>query len=179
MCSRDLFNMEFAVQHLKEYFTYAVESGKYDGYAGDMNLGKVLSDIEKPKFSDLLALSGFLHGTGVWKGNAEVSYDKGIPLGELISCREDVYDYLYDKLNGKCCDNPSGEVFEIKEAVRKGKYSNNRMPAEIEKLLLECEVPEWYVESMKKILYLFPKTQLIVLLKRDICKFIKSRTKGI
>ena len=42
------------------------------------------------------------------------------------------------------------------------------MPAEIEKLLLECEVPEWYVESMKKILYLFPKTYLIVILKREI-----------
>ena len=161
------------MQQLKAYFNYAVTSGKYDGYAGDMNLGKVLSEIESPKFSDLLTLSGFLHSTGAWKGNAEFLYDKGIPLGEMISCREDVYAYLYDKLNGKCCDNPSGQVFEIKEAVRKGKYSNNRMPAEIEKLLLECEVPEWYVESMKKILYLFPKTYLIVLLKRDICKFIK------
>ena len=41
------------------------------------------------------------------------------------SCREDVYAYVYAKLNGKCCENPSGQVFEIKEAVRKGKYSNN------------------------------------------------------
>ena len=125
------------------------------------------------KFSDLLALYGFVHSTRAWKGNAEFLYDKGIALDELISCREDVYAYVYDKLNGKCCENPSGQVFEIKEAVRKGKYSNNRMPAEIEKLLLECEIPEWYVESMKKILYLFPKTHLIVLLKRDICKFAK------
>uniref|UniRef100_UPI0040564767 helix-turn-helix domain-containing protein n=1 Tax=Acetatifactor sp. TaxID=1872090 RepID=UPI0040564767 len=171
MSSQDLLNMEFTAQQIKAYYYYAVESGKYDGYAGDMNLGKVLSDIENPKFSDLLALSGFLHSTGAWKGNAEFLYDKGILLGDLISCREDVYGYLYDKLNGKCCDNPSGQVFEIKEAVRKGKYSNNRMPVEIERLLLECEVPEWYVESMKKILYLFPKTHLIVLLKRNICKF--------
>ena len=37
----------------------------------------------------------------------------------------------------------------------------------------ECAVPEWYVKSMKKILYLLPKTHLIVLLKRDICKFIE------
>ncbi len=170
ICSQDLLDMEFTAQQLKKYYNYAVESGKYNGYDGDMNLGKVLSDIDNPKFSDLIALSGFVNSTGAWKGNAEFLYDKGIPLGELISCREDVYAYLYDKLDGKCCDNPSGLVFEIKEAVRKGKYSNNRMPAEIEKLLLECEVPEWYVESMKKILYLFPKTHLIVVLKRDICK---------
>ena len=172
ICSKNLLNMEFTVQQLKAYFDYAVESGKYDGYDGDMKLDKVLSDIENPSFSDLLAISGFLHSTGAWKGNAEHLYDKGIPLGELISCREDVYAYLYDKLNGKCCDNPSGLVVEIKENVRKGKYTRGRMPDEIEQLLLESDVPKWYVESMKKILYLFPKTHLIVLLKRDICKFV-------
>lgn len=170
---QDLLNTEFTAKQIKEYFNYAAEKGKFDGHEGDMNLGKVISNIENPKFSDLLALYGFVHSTGAWKGNAELLYDKGIPLEELISSREDVYAYVYDKLNGKCCENPSGQVFEIKEAVRKGKYSNNRMPAEIEKLLLECEVPEWYVESMKKILYLFPKTHLIVLLKRDISKFVK------
>ncbi len=173
VCRQDLLNTEFTAQQIKAYFNYAIEHGKFDGYDGDMNLGRVLSDIENPKFSDLLALYGFVHSTGAWKGNAELLYDKGIPLDELISSREDIYAYVYDKLNGKCCENPAGQVFEIKEAVRKGKYSNNRMPAEIEKLLLECEVPEWYVESMKKILYLFPKTHLIVLLKRDVCKFVK------
>lgn len=172
VCRQDLQNIEITAQILKKYFYYAIENGKFDGYDGNMNLGKVLSDIETPKFCDLLALYGLMHSTGGWKGNAEVLYDKGIPLDELISCREDVYSYLYDKLNGKCCENPSGQVYDIKESVRKGKYSNNRMPAEIEKLLLECDVPEWYIESMKKILYLFPKTHLIELLKRDICKYV-------
>lgn len=158
---------------LKEYFDYALKAGKYNGYDENMNPEKVISNIQNPNFSGLLDLSSFLHSTGAWEDNAEILYDKGIPLDEVISCREDVYDYLNKKMDGKCCDNPSGQVFEIKEAVRKGKYTNRRMPAEIEKLLLECEVPEWYVESMKKILYLFPKTHLIALLKRDICTFIK------
>lgn len=161
--------MEFTAQQLKAYFDYAVEPGKYDG---DMNLDKVISDIENPSFSDLLAILGILHSAGAWKENAELLYDKGIPLGELISCREDVYAYLYDKLNGKCCDNPSGLVAEIKENVCKGKYTRDRMPAEIEQLLLNSDVPKWYVESMKKIMYLFPKTHLIVTLKREICKFV-------
>jgi len=32
---------------------------------------------------------------------------------------------VYDKLNSKCCENPSRQVFEIKEAVRKGKYEED------------------------------------------------------
>lgn len=168
----DLVNTEFTAQQIKAYFDYAEKIGKFDGIDGDMHLENVLSDIKTPSFRDLLSIYGLMHSTGAWRGNAQLLHDKGIPLGELISCREDVYAYLYEKLNGKCCDNPSGLVFEIKEAVRKGKYSNNRMPAEIEKLLLECEVPEWYVDSMKKILYLFPKAHLIPLIKRDIYKFL-------
>ena len=83
----------------------------------------MLPDIQTVKFNTLLSLEGFFYGTVTWKENAEFLYDKGIPPEELISCREDVFDYLYDKLHGKCCDNPSGLVFEIKEAVRKGKYT--------------------------------------------------------
>lgn len=134
----------------------------------------MLAELEEPKFSDLISILGFMHGTGVWKENAELLYDEGISLGELISCREDVYSYLYSKMNGRCCDNPSGQVFEIKECVRKGKYSNNRMPVEVERLLLDCDIPEWYVESMKKIRYLFPKAYIIAGLKRDICKYVTS-----
>ncbi len=170
--SRELMNVQFTTQQIKDFYNYSVENGKFKPDYRDINLEKVLSDIKNPKFSELISLYGFLHGTGVWEDNAELLYDKGIPLGELISCREDVYAYLYDKLNGKCCDNPSGVAFEIKENVRKGKYARKRMSAEIEQLLLECEVPEWYVESMKKILYLFPKTHLITLLKRDVYKFL-------
>lgn len=171
---RNLLNMEFTTQQIKRYFEYAVKNGAFNEYDGSINLEKVLSKLEEPRFSDLLSILGFMHGTGVWKENAELLYDEGISLGELISCREDVYSYLYSKMNGKCCDNPSGQVYEIKECVRKGKYSNNRMPVEVERLLLECDIPEWYVESMKKIRYLFPKTHIIAGLKRDICKYVTS-----
>lgn len=172
MSSRDLVKQEFTTQLLNDFFNYGVKNDIFKDHYRDLNLEKVLSGMEKPNFSELLSLYGFLHGTGAWEDNAELLYDKGIPLVELISNREDVYAYLYNKLNGKCCENPSGIAFEIKEAVRKGKYTRSRMPAETEQLLKECDVPDWYVESMKKILYLFPKTHLIVLLKRDIYKFM-------
>lgn len=172
MSSRDLEGLEFTTQQIKSFFDYATKNDMFKHDYRYMNFDTVFSDIKTPKFSDLLSLYGFLHGTGAWENNAEVLYDNGIKLGELISCREDVYAYLYDKFNGKCCENPSGQVFEIKEDVRKGRYARKGMPEKIESLLLECDVPEWYVKSMKRILYLFPKTFLIVLLKRDICKFV-------
>ena len=166
-------NIEFTPKQIREYFKYAKENGAFENCVDGMKLDKLLSNIENPRFGELLFIYGIMYGTGAWKENAEKLYETGIPLDELIFCREDVYAYVYDKLKGKCCENPLGQAFEIKEAVSKGRYSNNRMPVETEKLLSECQVPEWYVESMKKILYLFPKTHLIVLLKRDICKFEK------
>ena len=170
---REFKNLKFTEQQIKDFFNYAVENDLFKDEYGNVNLDKVLSKIKNPKFGDLISLYGFLRGTGAWEDNAELLFDKGIPLDELISSREDVYAYLYDKLNGKCCDNPSGVAFEIKEDVRKGKYTCGRMPKEIERLLLECDVPEWYVESIKQIRYLFPKTHLIILLKRDICKYLE------
>ena len=120
----------------------------------------------------MVAINGFLHGTGVWENNAEYLYKKGIPLQDMICCCEDVYSYLYDKLKGVNSDNLSGLICEIKNSVCKGKYLKNTMPQEIEKLLDENEVPEWYIESMKKIRYLFPKAHIIASLKKDIEEFL-------
>ena len=80
----------------------------------------------------MLAIEGCLHGTGVSEENGESLYAAGIPLSEFITNREDAYTYLYSKLNGKCCDNLSGQVYEIvknlqKEAMqvkRKGGHHN-------------------------------------------------------
>lgn len=167
-----LESLKVTTQQVNDFFNYGKKNNIFKEQYKNLNLEKVLLDMEKPKFSEMLSLYGFLYGSGVWEDNAELLYDTGIPLSELISCREDVYNYLYDKLNDKCCENPSGVAFAIKEAVRKGKYSNSRIQEETEQILLESGVPEWYVESMKKIVYLFPKAQLITLLKRDIYRFI-------
>ena len=67
----------------------------------------------------MLAIEGCLHETGVWKENGERLYAAGIPLSGLITNREDTYTYLYSKLNGKCCDNSSGQVYEIEEPSKR------------------------------------------------------------
>ena len=175
MSIRDLAELQFTTEQIDDFFDYAVKNEIFKEHYRNADFEKLIFDMRNSTFSDLLSLYGFFHGTGVWENNAELLCEKGIPLSELISNREDVYAYLYDKLSGKCCENPSGIAFEIKENVRMGKYKFGRMPKTIESLLATCDVPDWYVESMKKILYLFPKTHLITLLKRDMCEFVMMK----
>lgn len=174
MCRDDFMNEALSKEQINEFFQYSVKNGRYYCKESNVNLDKIVFGLEEVKFSDLLVLSGLLHGTGVWEENAEILYADGISLGDLISNREDVYAYLYDKLKNTYYINPSGLVYEIKESVRKGKYrsAGGGMPEEIEKLLLESDVPVWYVESMKKIAYLFPKAHLVTRLKWDIGRYL-------
>ena len=165
-------DIEFSKKQIKEYYNYAKENDIFDDPVRNIHLPKILADIKEPSFGDLVAINGFLHVTGVWENNAEYLYKKGIPLQDMIYCCEDVYSYLYDKLKGVNSDNLSGLICEIKNSVCKGKYLKNTMPQEIEKLLDENEVPEWYIESMKKIRYLFPKAHIIASLKKDIEEFL-------
>lgn len=171
----DLKDIDFTSEEIKAYFRHMIEKGKYDKYDSEKNLKKVYSNIENPTFAELIAIQGILCSTGVWNDYIEELYDNGLKLSELITCREDLYDYLYDKINSKCCDNPSGLAFKIKDDIRKGKYGYNRMPLEVENLLLQCDIPKWRIESIKRMLYLFPKTFIITRLKGDICRMLKSK----
>lgn len=82
------------------------------------DLTSVIFDLSNPKFTDLLAISGFLYGTGVWEDNGENLYGEGISLQEMITNREDVYTYLRSKLDEECCGDPSGEAYDIMQKVR-------------------------------------------------------------
>lgn len=172
----DLTRMDITDQVCAEYFDFVKNSGVFKDEIGITDLSNLLDAINRPSFSDLIAIYGLLRSSGAWENNAELLFEDGIPLSNLISCREDVYSYLYFMMNKHYGDNPIGQAFEIREKVRKGMYSNGRMNQETENLLLECDIPEWYVQSMKKIRYLFPKTQLILSIKRDICRYLKSQS---
>ncbi|MCE5196801.1 MAG: PolC-type DNA polymerase III [Negativicutes bacterium] len=103
----------------------------------------------KPKYiSDLIRLSGFSHGTDVWAGNArELIVNQNVPLSEAISTRDSILLYL----TAKGLANKT--AFQIMEAVRKGKG----LKPEEEEIMREHHVPEWYINSCRKIQYLFPK----------------------
>ena len=77
---------------------------------------KMLDDVKPDKFADLVRISGFSHGTDVWKNNAQDYIKKGIAnMHTAISTRDDIMNYLVQK------DVPGIPAFTIMEKVRKSK----------------------------------------------------------
>ncbi|MGB4984516.1 MAG: PolC-type DNA polymerase III [Erysipelotrichaceae bacterium] len=113
---------------------------------------RILDETKPTKFSELIIISGLSHGTDVWTGNAqELIRDNICTLSEVIGCRDDIMSYLIGK------NLPPKTSFDIMEAVRKGKGLKDDWIIEMEK----NEVPSWYINSCKKIKYLFPKAHAV------------------
>ena len=115
---------------------------------------KNLIEIVKPTtYSELVKISGFAHGTNVWYGNAKDLLCHGHKVSDTIAFREDVMLYLLQH------GIEYEDAFSIAEKVRKGIATHEHGLSEKEKQSLkEHDIPDWYVQSMKKIRYLFPKS---------------------
>ncbi len=113
---------------------------------------QMLDDTKPDKFADLVRISGFSHGTNVWLNNAQDYIKSGeATMREVISTRDDIMNYLI--LKGL----PNDASFKIMEKVRKGKGVSE----EFEKIMKEHNVPNWYIDSCKKIQYMFPRAHAV------------------
>ena len=120
------------------------------------NTRDILSCISVKKFSDLVKIIGLARGVGTWEDNGNnLIKDKTATFNKLISSAEDVYEML--RVKGVAND----VAWEISKQVQQGIFGKFCTEADYI-MLLNTGVPEWYVESMKKIKYLFPKEQMIM-----------------
>lgn len=109
---------------------------------------QMLHDTMPTTMAELIRISGLSHGTDVWLNNAQdLILNKTATLNEVICTRDDIMNYLI--VQGV---KPL-ESFKIMENVRKGKG----LKEDMEKAMIEANVPSWFIESCKKIKYMFPK----------------------
>lgn len=114
----------------------------------------------EPSFSALLKLEGQLRGTGVWQGNGDdILRRHPERFYSLAAFREDVWDRVSAELD-RLGIGDSGLAFAAMEDARMGRFArspgNSCLAA-----LRELGLPEWYIEHLSRILYLFPKAHAI------------------
>ena len=118
---------------------------------------QMLVDTQPQNFDTLVRLSGFSHGTDVWAGNIHDLIVSGTAtVDETIGCRDDIMIYLISK------GMQPALAFKTMEAVRKGKVKKSgSFPGDAEQQMKDMGVPDWWIESARKIAYLFPKAHAV------------------
>lgn len=118
----------------------------------------MLEETKPTTFAELIKISGLSHGTDVWLGNArdlctpDENGDIQVPFKNVIGCRDDIMVNLIQM------GLPPAKAFKIMEFVRKGKPSKDPETWKgFAETMREYNVPEWYIDSCRKIKYMFPK----------------------
>ncbi|MBQ8080551.1 MAG: PolC-type DNA polymerase III, partial [Clostridia bacterium] len=108
----------------------------------------MLDETHPTTMEELIRISGLSHGTDVWLGNARDLIMNGTAhLKDCICTRDDIMNALI------AYGVESKMSFTTMESVRKGKG----LKPEMEEAMVAHNVPPWFIDSCKKIKYMFPK----------------------
>lgn len=108
----------------------------------------MLKKTKPTTMEELVQISGLSHGTDVYLNNAELLIaNKTCTLKEVIGTRDNIMLYLIQ------AGLPKKDSFFITESVRKGRGLKPEQEAQMRKF----NIPDWYIDSCKKIKYMFPK----------------------
>lgn len=152
----DPHKISFHDKNIMKMFTEADTLGVPE-FGTDFVKKSLLIPLKPTKFSQLVQISGFSHGTDVWTQNQLTVYrNKQLPLDKLIACREDIWNFLVswgiDKKN----------AFIATEFIRKGKWE--KLPESIKEEMrkkMDDKEGEIYFSILSKIKYIFPKPHAI------------------
>jgi DNA polymerase-3 subunit alpha (Gram-positive type) len=113
---------------------------------------QILVETRPTTIGELVRIAGLSHGTDVWLNNAHDLIQSGTAnLRQVICTRDDIMNYLVSKGMDLTLS------FYIMESVRKGKG----LKKDWEKAMREADVPEWFIDSCKKIKYMFPRAHSV------------------
>lgn len=152
----DPLKISFQDQKVMKMFTNADTLGIPE-FGTDFVKRNLLTPLKPTKFSQLVQISGFSHGTNVWMQNQQTIYKNGnLSLSELIACREDIWTFLvFWGVDNK-------KAFIATEFIRKGKWE--KLPTIIKEEIrnkLNDKEGELYFSILSKIKYIFPKPHAI------------------
>ena len=156
LTKKDPLTISFNDEKVMSIFTSADTLGVTE--FGTDFVRKILLFLKPTKFSHLVQICGFSHGTNVWQDNQQTIYNKGkLKLDQLIACRDDIWDLFQKRGLDKHIS------FIATEFIRKGKW--DQLSKEIKQKIIEnlkkSEKGEIYLSVLEKIEYIFPKPHSI------------------
>jgi len=115
-----------------------------------------MMEISEPdSIFQLIQLTGLSHGTGVWTDNAENLLREGKSLSEVIVYQEDVFDYLQSRMNAAGMYE-TGWTLRFLRELQQGRFADGLWNTH-KRQLAAIGVEPWFIESVQKIRYLFPR----------------------
>lgn len=125
--------------------------------------------LAKPKTTyEILKIVSALHGTGTWINNAEKLIKDGISIADIPTSRDDVFMLLRDRLWAAGCDD-NGIAYELTERIRHGRLdANSRL------ILSSLDLPEWFMDYVENIKYMFPKSHSVSCLREALYQSLEE-----